>query len=118
MVKRKLAFYEIGNGKFAQWMQEAFEDSQKQAFDRGKECKVTATITVSPPNRDQDRFGQVMFNVKISTPPRQSIKVPVEVDSSGTIISDSISVVDGLLQLDMFKNEFEFKVQEDDTNGK
>jgi len=118
MVKRKLAFYEIGSGRFAQWMQEAFEDAQKQAFDRGKECKVTATITVSPPNRDQDRFGQVMFNVKIATPPRQSIKVPVEVDSQGIIISDSVSVVEGMLQLDMFKDEFKFNVHGGNDDGK
>lgn len=108
-----MAFYEIGKGKFAKWMQEEFDRAQKIAHDTGDEVKIAVVITVRP-SKEDSRFGQVSFNVKASRPAKKSMDYATELDDNGVMISDGESIAD-VLQIELKLPEVGKK--KEGTNG-
>ena len=94
---RKLAFYEVGKGKFAELMQENFEKAGKLALKRNAPITVTSSITVYPPamqGAEFEPFGDVSFNVGMKVPPISSRKFSTEIKKDGVILQDGESVAD------------------------
>jgi hypothetical protein len=84
---KKMAFYEIGKGKFSQNIQEDFERAQVVSNQTGLPVKITAEIIVYPPERSEENYGAVAFGVKTTLPARKSMKYTTEL-KDGFIISD------------------------------
>lgn len=93
MDKKKMAFYEIGKGRYASWMQEEFERAQDIVFKTGSTCKIVSTITIAPSDDNDSRFGAVGFDVKITLPPRKSMKYTTELQS-GYIVSEGEDITE------------------------
>jgi hypothetical protein len=102
---RRMAFYEIGRGMFAQQMQAEFEQAQIVATERNLPVKVTATILISPPDAKDPRFGLVGYKIKAAYPEIKSAVYTTEL-KDGSIIADADDVA-GLIQtkLELFPNE-------------
>lgn len=84
---RKLAFHEIGKGRCGIEMQNEFERATLVAADRNVAVKVTLTITVYPPDKDDANYGGISFAIQRSAPPKQSIKYTTLL-RNGTLISE------------------------------
>lgn len=93
--RQKMAFYEIGKGRYAQWMQEEFERAQSVCEKTGSAVKITSTIEVLPSDTNEAAFGSIAFNVKVSLPARKSMKYTTEIEN-GFIVSDGESTIDVL----------------------
>lgn len=101
---RKLAFYEIGkNGNYAALMQGEFENAQQLSIETGKPVTVVSRITIEPPQSRQDRFGQILFEVKTLAPSRKSIKYTTEIQDGVIVASaeNEVSLLQESLNLDM-----------------
>jgi len=84
---KRMAFFEIGKGRFAQWMQEEFERAQRIARESGVEIKITSVISIKPPAKEDENFGQVSFAVKVIRPSKKSMEYTTEL-RDGMIVSD------------------------------
>lgn len=62
---RKMAFWEVARGEFAQRFQGDFEDAQKIAEERGVPVEVSAKIKIFPAKKDNPNCGGVMFSTNI-----------------------------------------------------
>ena len=91
--EKKMAFYEIGRGKFAMWMQEEFERAQKIANESHSEVTISSIIKISPPESEEDCFGKIGFSIKVNRPQRKSIPYTTEIDN-GVIVGDGIDIGD------------------------
>lgn len=101
MGERKLAFFEIGRGKCGLEMQEEFEKAHDIAVERGVPVKVTLTMTVFPPEKDDPRYGSVKYSITRTNPPKQSIK-HLTVLQKGMPIADGRNRDEAMnLQLDL-----------------
>ncbi|MBK8946458.1 MAG: hypothetical protein IPM32_14475 [Ignavibacteriae bacterium] len=105
--KRKMAFFEIGDGTLAADMQKAFERVQFSALNHGVETQVTLEINIFP-SKDE-RFGSISYKIKEKHPGIKSIKLTTQLDKNGFIISDSDTVI-GVLQ-----HELNFKESKEPT---
>ena len=97
--KRRMAFYEIGRGSFAQQMQAEFEQAQIVAAERNLPVKLSATILISPPDAKDPRFGLVGYKIKASYPDIKSAVYTTEI-KDGAIVADADDVA-GLIQMSL-----------------
>lgn len=95
--ERKLAFYEIAGGSFADEMQNEFEAAQKIAVDRQGKVRITAQIDIVPPSEDNPRFGEISYQVQVKTPPRKSPAYVTE-HRDGIIVSDGEDIAEAIQQ--------------------
>lgn len=91
--QKRMAFHEIGRGKFAKWMQEEFERAQKIVSETKSSVTLSSVIKVDPPEKEDDCFGKITFTVRVSRPTRKSANYMTEVDN-GVIISDGVDVAE------------------------
>jgi hypothetical protein len=101
--KRRLAFYEIDTGRFAQEMQVEFERAQKLAAGRRGKVTLTAKITLSPPDIEEERFGELMYEISVKAPARKSRRLTTEI-SNGMIVATGGSPVDVLQESIRFED--------------
>ncbi len=99
--KRKMAFYELDQGRLALAVQKAFEEMQMTAHESGQQTEITLKIKLIPSKDRQERFGKFAYTVNTKEPPKQSIELTTEL-KNGFIIADGRSAVDVL------QNELEF----------
>jgi hypothetical protein len=95
MDNRKMAFYEInkqpdGEGSFyyplAVNFQKSFEKIQQECFENKGAASVTLKITVLPPEKESS-FGNIIYQISESLPPKKSAKYFSELDEQGRIIT-------------------------------
>ena len=98
-MKRMMAFYEVGSGKFAQEGQAMFEECQQLALQSKQPICMTMKIVIAPPP-DGDRFGKTQFSMTHSNPISKSIQYTTEYEA-GVAIKDGENI-DGILQTDLF----------------
>lgn len=103
-MKRKQAFYEIGQGKFAVEAQENFEKAQTLAMESNQPITLTMKIKVMAPP-EGDRFGKTQFSIQHSLPAKKSIEFTTEYEG-GVAIRDG-ETIDGLNQMDLFVKDEE-----------
>jgi hypothetical protein len=96
--KRKMAFFEINNGKLAIEMQEAFERASKIAQEENLSAEVTLKIKIFP--SADGKFGKVTYQVQKKDPVRSSIELTTQITPDGIITADGSSKID-VLQEDL-----------------
>lgn len=74
--KRKMGFFEIGNGKLTKELQDEFEQASITAVERNGAVKITLTINVNPPTIDN--LGSISYTLKSSAPVRKSVEYEAE----------------------------------------
>jgi len=77
-------------------MQEEFERAQSLSISTNQPISLVSKITVKPPQKDEEKFGQISFTVSLQRPARKSIEFTTELQD-GLIISDGKNQ-DDLLQ--------------------
>lgn len=92
---RRLAFYEIGKGAFAEKVQAEFEQAQICARETQSPVTVTVKIIVAPPDKNDVRYSRVGFTVKTALPDYKSIPYTAEL-RDGIIVSTGEDVADVL----------------------
>lgn len=97
LVEKKLAFYQIKG--LAPKMQAAFEKVQTAVLKNMTPGKITLTITVSPPEDEDGRFGRINYSVGVKETPSQS-KSFHTLFKNGCIINDGDSDAEAA-QLDL-----------------
>ena len=100
MKNRKLAFYEISRGKFAQEAQRNFERAQTMAIASSMPVKIKMEITVNPPLPADPNYTTVHFKNQFIEPAFKSIPQDV-VMIDGLIVSDSELPAEQLSLLDL-----------------
>jgi hypothetical protein len=93
---KKLAFWELDNGRCGLKAQAEFEQAQITARDRGVPVTVTLQITVMPPDVEDSRYGGVIYKVHSHSPIKPSKLITTEL-REGIIINDGEDLV-ALLQ--------------------
>ena len=68
-------------------MQEEFERAQQLAISTNQPISLVSKITVKPPEKENETFGQVSFSVNLQRPARKSIDFTTELQD-GLIVSD------------------------------
>lgn len=102
---RRMAFYEIGRGQFAQQMQNEFEQAQIVAQERNLPVKVMASIVIMPPDENDKRFGHIGYAIKSSYPVIKGAVYTTEL-KDGTIVADAENVAELLqVKLDLFDDQ-------------
>jgi len=98
--ERRLAFWELARGNFAQQFQSEFEQAQQIAMERNLPVKVTATILIAPPDPEDARFGRIGYKIKAAYP---EIKSPIYTTElqNGSIMCDAPDVA-ALIQTNLF----------------
>jgi len=94
---KKMAFYEVGKGRFASEAQALFEQAQIEARERNADVAVVLKIIVSPPDHKSPNYGNLAYSTDMKVPPRKSMQYITEL-KDGVIVSDGESVAD-ILQL-------------------
>lgn len=101
---QRLPWFELDNGKYAGWMQKAFEEAQRIAAERGVAVELVSKIKVKPPERDDPSYSEGEYSVSLKLPARQS-KYLAELHE-GQIVRTGANVVELMQeQLDLFPNE-------------
>jgi hypothetical protein len=100
MEQKPMMFFEIGKGKFAQQVQEAFLKAHQVAFQVGEKVPVLIKIEIDPPDTSNPEFGNLSWEVDLRLPKKRSIKHFTKL-SGGLPMSDGTNVADAL-QVDMF----------------
>lgn len=95
--ERKLAFFEIAKGNFAREMQDEFESAQRIAADRQGKVRIVAQIDIVPPSEDNPRFGEILYQIQVKTPPLKSPPYITE-HRCGVIVSDGENVAEAIQQ--------------------
>lgn len=90
-----LKFYEVGKGKLAQQVQEAFLRAHKVMFETGEKVRVVLGIDVLPPEGDAPEYGNIAWDVEVKAPKKKSIK-HITVLSGGLPVSDGTDVAQAL----------------------
>lgn len=80
-------------------MQEEFERAQNLAISTNQPISLVSKITVKPPEKENETFGQVSFSVSLQRPARKSIDFTTEL-KDGLIVSDGKSQ-DDLNQIEL-----------------
>jgi len=88
MKNRKLAFFEIGHGRFAKDVQEDFEKAQKLSVKHGVPVKIKVEVTINPPAPNDENYSTVSYSHQLVNPKNKS-KVHSVVVMGDTIISNS-----------------------------
>jgi len=101
---QKLAFYEVGTGKFGTDVQSDFEEAQKISMDRGVPVTIKMEITVFPPAKDDERFGNVSYKHELKQPAFKSIPYITELNDDGVVVNTAKDEM-SLLQLDFLEPE-------------
>lgn len=96
---QKLGFWQVAKGRLARDLQEDFEKAQMIAFERGVRTKVMLEITVHPPEKGEQNYGNLEYKHQVTEPPKTSIKYPTLL-KSGYIVRDA-QEPDLLTQLDL-----------------
>lgn len=108
---RKLAFYEVGKGKYAEMMQENFEKASKLSVKRNAAITIQSTIVIYPPARDSkgtsEPFGDISFSVALKVPAATSRKYSTEIDKDGNVLQDGENIADLLQERLKFPEETE-----------
>jgi hypothetical protein len=97
---KKMPFYGICRGEFAKEVQNLFEEAQVECYNRRGTVKVTATIVLYAPNADDDHFGGIPFETKMTLPPNKSPKYTTRL-RDGVVISDGKDINECLGHLQM-----------------
>lgn len=100
---RRMAFYEVGKGSYAQKMQVEFERAQRLALETGQKITVTSKVTLTPPKNKDESFGAVAYSVDVSKPAYKSMEYMTEIDKDGRVLQDGENVVE-LLQEELDLN--------------
>jgi hypothetical protein len=101
---RKLSVLEIQRQQdylpLVEDMQKSFEHIQEESVARGAAASFTVKINVIPP-QDNDRFGEIRYEIKETLPPKKSSKYTTEVQNGFivTTAKDPISIDQLALQL-------------------
>ena len=79
-MSKKLMFFEIGEGEFAEEVQRSFEEGQAIVAKRG--CKVTLSmeIVIFPENQDRKGTCTVEFKSALKAPAKKSIPFITELE--------------------------------------
>lgn len=86
--KRKLAFWELDRGRFAEAIQAAFEQAQKESFELGVSAKVSITISLAAPDPNDLQFGDLAWSVTQTRGSRSTSKAQsIERDELGRVIA-------------------------------
>ena len=85
---KKLAFWEVAKGRLAQDIQDDFEAAQAIAFDRGVRTKVLLEITIHPPEKGEENYGNLEYKHEVKEPAKTSIKYATLL-KDGVIVRDS-----------------------------
>ena len=64
----KMAWHAIGRGKMNKEMQDAFEQAQKVASERGLPVQIKLVMTVHPPRKDDATYQPVSYTRTIAEP--------------------------------------------------
>jgi len=84
---RKLAFYELGGGRLAQDVQEAFEEASRFATQNSLSSEITLRIKLSAPSPQEPDFAEAYWEVGVKKEPRRSMRVTTQ-QVRGIIIAD------------------------------
>ncbi len=89
--RRRMAFFEIARGRFAENMQTEFEQAQKIAAERKGQVTLTAKIVINPPDPQDPNYSTIKYSIKTSTPSITSKEFSSEL-KNGYIIDDGDDV--------------------------
>jgi len=98
-VDKTMQFFELGKGRFAQQVQEAFVKAHKVAFETGEKVPVVVKLNIDPPDPQSPDYGNISWEVDIRIPSRKSIKHITRL-SGGLPVSDGTDIA-ALLQVEM-----------------
>jgi hypothetical protein len=114
-MEKKLAFYEIGEGKLASEVQALFEQAQIEAAERKGIATVVLKIFVGAPEQSDPRFGKVAYSTALNVPAHKSMVYTTEL-RDGVVIRTGDSIIDVLqerLELPMPENTIQMKMKEE-----
>jgi hypothetical protein len=69
---RKMAFYELHEGRLGVQFQDEFEKAQQVCFEKNAAVKVSLTVTVFPPEKGNDGYGKVQYQIARTDPKAES----------------------------------------------
>jgi hypothetical protein len=102
---RKLAFFEIGQGKLASETQALFEQAQIEAKERKAVSTVILKIFVGPPENQDERFGKAAYSTELRVPPHKSMVYTTE-------LRDGVIINSGDSEIDLMQTKLELPIPE------
>lgn len=101
---KKMHFTQIGKGRLAQEVQDAFIEAQRHVDLKGVSAAVTLKINIYPPDPKNPQFGEVDYHTNVIKPASKSRKYTTLIED-GHISTDGGDPTDAL-QISSLTEEF------------